>query len=367
MSQSAQNLIFYCELCEAEIEKNICPVHGIDFVTVKKGNRGKDAGKANNGAESQPLPPEIPEKVQAEQGRGIATFDQIQQSANLPDVPDSRKDPSGLTPISEDASFPEGHFPMDQADLEEVIHQQMQQQAYASPGEHPPEPDYYEAEAVEVAPEPSSSPTSSGPSREKSSRQGVMILALVTLILIGAAAILLVLRKDQGNPTALYSRAEAHYAAGEYEAALNEFTEFANRYPEDPLTPTVQQRIAAIQQQLSQQTPQTPRGNARETLRQLMVKANLAFQKQRFISPKDDNVMLYLNQILKLDPEYTPALELREKVRNHYYQLAEAAAKKKDYVAAIGHYEALLKVNPGDAEVLGKIHALLTASRNQSR
>ena len=36
MSSRGDDLVFYCELCQAPIASNICSTHGIDFVTIKK-------------------------------------------------------------------------------------------------------------------------------------------------------------------------------------------------------------------------------------------------------------------------------------------------------------------------------------------
>ena len=36
MNQRSEKLTFFCQLCNSRIEGNICPEHGIDFVTIKK-------------------------------------------------------------------------------------------------------------------------------------------------------------------------------------------------------------------------------------------------------------------------------------------------------------------------------------------
>ena len=36
MSQQQSKLTIFCEMCNKPIDSNICPVHGIDFVTIKK-------------------------------------------------------------------------------------------------------------------------------------------------------------------------------------------------------------------------------------------------------------------------------------------------------------------------------------------
>ncbi|MCB0277820.1 MAG: hypothetical protein KDI06_23595, partial [Calditrichaeota bacterium] len=56
MSKGSAKLIFFCQLCNAPIDSNICKVHGIDFVTIKKiyddGPRRQTPQPGTNGAAS---------------------------------------------------------------------------------------------------------------------------------------------------------------------------------------------------------------------------------------------------------------------------------------------------------------------------
>ena len=160
------------------------------------------------------------------------------------------------------------------------------------------------------------------------------------------------------SPTSIYSQAESYYESQNYPEALNLYIQFAEKFPNDPLMPIVSERI----DMLSQQTAPVDaiEIDDQTKIKHLMLKANVAFHKQQYVRPRNDNVIAYAAAVLKIDPTYQPALEMYDKVVNHFTNLGEDALNKGKYNDAIIYYQTVLEIKPNDAEIISKIHSILT-------
>lgn len=156
---------------------------------------------------------------------------------------------------------------------------------------------------------------------------------------------------------ARFEKAEALFAAQEFRKAKAQYELFALKYPLNSKIGIVKSRLEALEK-LEQKEREK-----QQKIRQLMEKATLAFKQQRYLTPEDDNVILYLNQVLALEPEFSMAQTLREQIVNKYFALAETALAKEDYNKAVTFFQNILQIMPGDQAVIQQIDRTLALQK----
>jgi tetratricopeptide (TPR) repeat protein len=356
MAKQTEKLTFFCQLCDKSIESNICRVHGIDFVTIKKIATIEKKAKENEKKEEKRLNGMLqldkdgaPGNAKAE--KRIATQEQIkEQDAFLPVIPTDSEEEQSLKPVPtlkiprEDVSASYHDNPLResvQSDLEDQLNDYQVVDEEVS--------DYYEEYTAPAQ--------QTVPSRQKSYK-GIVAASLAIMIIISAVVAYFAVNQPPQSPTSIYSQAESYYDSQNYPAALSLYTQFAESYPNDPLIPMVNEKIAMINQQTS--PVETAEDDEPARIKELMLKANIALQRQQYVKPKDENVIAYTTAVLKIVPNYQPAVEMYNNVINHYETLAEQALEKGKYNDAIIYYQTILEIKPNDAELIGKIHSILT-------
>jgi len=353
MARPTEKLTFFCQLCDKSIETNICQAHGIDFVTIKKVSAIEKKVQKISKKEEQRINGmlQLGEKETSTASGNeklIATREQIKaKEAFLPVIPtDSEED---LKPVP--ASKIPGPDPVNSPDdpLRESIEKDLQDQLrdYREPVTDVS--DYYEDYTAPA--------TQKAPSRPKGTKV-IIALSLLVMILISMVVAYFAINQQEPSPTTLYSQAESLYESQNYSEALQLYTQFAEAYPNDPLTPIVNEKINLI-------TRQTTESEATEIddqtrLQELMLKANIALQKQQYVKPKNDNAIAYINAVWRIDPAYQPAREMFNNIIHHYEALAEESLQKGNYNEAIIYYQTILEIKPNDADVISKIHSILT-------
>lgn len=166
------------------------------------------------------------------------------------------------------------------------------------------------------------------------------------------------INKTKDSPVSLYTKAESNYNAQNYSEALVLYTQFTQKYPHDSLIPAVNEKINIINQQTA--NSKSKKDNDQRMIKELMLKANVAFQKKQYVKPQDDNVIAYTTAVLRIDAAYQPAKDMFNNVITHYETLAEESIQKGKYNEAIIYYQIILKIKPNDADVISKIHLILT-------
>lgn len=173
----------------------------------------------------------------------------------------------------------------------------------------------------------------------------------------GVAVIVMALiffgRRDDSSVTEQYAQAEQLFQNQQFIAALPLYQEVIAEAPSGNLAALAKQRIAKINDGL---TALSAAPTATEQhVAALLVKAEAAFEKESFLTPTDDNVVLYTDRILELDPTNSPALNLRAKVISFYEDKAESSLKRRRYSTAVRYYQNILKVVPGDSDYTAKL------------
>lgn len=361
MAKQSEKLTFFCQLCDKSIESNICRMHGIDFVTIKKIATVEKKAKENKKKGEKRLNGMLQlgkdgASGNAKNEKRIATQEQIkEQDAFLPVIPTDSEEEQSLKPVPtlkippEDVSDAYDNPPGDRARRES----EDQRKDYQVVDEEVS--DYYEEYAAPAQ--------QAAPSKPKSYK-GIVAVSFIIMAIISAVVAYFAVNQPAQSPTSLYSQAERYYDSQNYSEALNLYTQFAETYPNDPLIPMVNEKIAMINEQTSQGEPAENDEPAR--IKELMLKANIALQKQQYVKPKDDNVIAYTTAVLKIIPNYKPAVEMYNNVINHYENLAEESLQKGRYNDAIIYYQTILEIKPNDAELIGKIHSILTQKDESS-
>jgi tetratricopeptide (TPR) repeat protein len=352
MSKQAENLTFFCQLCDKSIETNICPQHGVDFVTIKKISHVQ-----NNNRQSQKEERRLNGMMQLEgensaagssYERRLATPEQIKKQAYLPVIPTNSEEQESLKPV------PASKIPRDtpgmQYDnpLKESIEKNLNDQLRDYQETDDAVDDYYQY-STENQPRPQA---------KSKSKKGIVVGSLLVIALLSLFVAYFAMSHSAPSPTSIYSRAESYYENQNYPDALSLYIRFAEQFPNDPLMPIVSERIDMLTQQTAPVDAVEVDDQTR--IKDLMIKANVALQKQQYVKPRNDNVIAYASAVLGINPNYQPALEMYDNVINHFTNLAEEALNKSKYNDAIIYYQTVLEIKPNDAEIIGKIHSILT-------
>ncbi len=102
-----------------------------------------------------------------------------------------------------------------------------------------------------------------------------------------------------------------------------------------------------------------PATEATSVVNQLLDKANLAYTQGNLLTPENENAVAYLNQILEEEPEHAGALDLQDQILLFYFEAAEEAIDAQKFDGAVGAYQNILKIKPGDPEIISEINRTL--------
>ncbi len=182
------------------------------------------------------------------------------------------------------------------------------------------------------------------------------ILTATILLLLGLGGYLIMNRVNRLTANELYSLGNQASTAGDYQKAIEFYEELVNQYPTDVLSPVARKRIAEIQVDLAFQ--KTHGMSKNEYIRQLLSKAERAYQRQQFTVPPGDNVLHYTKKILRIDPVNSRALALEASIIQFYDEKATEALQKRRFRSAIRFYQKILQINPNDTQTKEKLTRL---------
>jgi len=281
----------------------------------------------------------------------IATQEQIkEQDTFLPVIPTDSEEEQTLKPVPAVKISPE--------DVTETYHDNpLRESVRKDLDDQLKDYQVVDEEVSEYFEEYAAPAQQAAPSKPKSYK-GLVAASLFIMAIISLVVAYFAVNQPAQSPTSLYSEAESYYDSQNYSEALNLYTEFAETYPNDPLIPMVNEKIALINQQTF--PGETVESDEPAKIKDLMLKANIALQKQQYVKPKDDNVITYTTAVLKIVPDYQPAIEMYNNVISHYETLAEESLQNGRYNEAIIYYQTILEIKPNDAELISKIHSILT-------
>ncbi len=357
MRNKSERLTFFCQLCDENIQGNICPTHGIDFVTIKKVSRNDTRSASKKSDKVQringmlQLEEEGTSTDAARESRVVVSEENLQKASPAAITGEMEKEaPAPL-------SAPADHIP-------EAVDTPPVSESVFHPEDDIKDAEYQEITADEIPHYSTEQMNTERSDRRRSSNKD-LIIALVAIIgIIVFAGGYFAMFYNNDTPTSLYSRAEQLYSEGNYTAATKAYSKLMKAFPNDPLAGMAQQKIIALQKSTDPSNVITQEQQA--ALQSLMIKANVAFQKEQYIFPKDDNVVKYTKSILKIDPNFKPALELQNKLITHFEMLANAAVQEKNYDGALGFYTNILEIHPNSPKIRKAMQNLLELKTKQS-
>lgn len=360
MNQRSEKLTFFCQLCNSRIEGNICPEHGIDFVTIKKVSVAESAEAAKkqdqkrringmlqiDGDEKKPTPDDRQIAVDGQNDSEEAPFLPVIQTETGEDnsltavSQNSKTNPQTSQNASVDASNEADYVFARDAEFQELDDDV---------------PDYYSEQAQTTEPPPVNN-------SEKSS---LVFAVLAIVFIMVATGIYFVAYYNPETAGTIYSRAESYFSTAQYEEALVLYQQIVSEYPDDPLAEMASQRIERINPQSEGAAELSE--EQQQQVQAFIVKANMAFQNQQFLSPESSSALYFLNRTLAMDPQNSAALDLQNKLVGHFDNLANIAINEQDYDRALAHYQNILKVNPGSDDVLKKMRSVLEIKSTTAR
>ena len=182
-----------------------------------------------------------------------------------------------------------------------------------------------------------------------SGRKKQLILGILAVFLVAAAYVginYLNESTSQRSAQMLFAQGEEFYREGNFFASLKIFQRFADSFPESELIPLAKARIDTLQNGLVSAEEQRIYHERRREL--LLQKARAAFKSQNFVSPENDNVNAYVQELLNLEPENHEAIAMRDRLVGFLDGEGAKAMMDEDFKKATETFRSILKVLPGD-------------------
>lgn len=151
----------------------------------------------------------------------------------------------------------------------------------------------------------------------------------------------------------LLSRAEVLFNASQYDAARALYFQYERQFPRGAEISLVHERLEHLR------SLDRERLEKQIFLYDLMKKAADAFNAGRYLEPAEDNANHYIVEILQIDPDFTPAIELRNRMLDHFYQQAAMAFEGDQYDAAVTFYQNILALKPDDPVITNALDRAL--------
>ncbi|MEW6737245.1 MAG: PEGA domain-containing protein, partial [Acidobacteriota bacterium] len=109
-------------------------------------------------------------------------------------------------------------------------------------------------------------------------------------------------------------------------------------------------------------------GTPEERIKEFTRLAEEAYARGDYVTPEDSNTLYYCNAVLVINPNETPVIELRARVKEALFKQAQTAEQKNDLATAQQIYNQLVEKFPEDTtanEALKRVQAQLEQRRGQ--
>lgn len=193
---------------------------------------------------------------------------------------------------------------------------------------------------------------------KKGKRNFVLAVVGVTLLACLAFVWYVTDQNNQQKSRDAFAKAEELFTQAKYSEALNAYETFMVEYPQSELLPLADMKRAEIRGSLL--AVEQEREAQQKRLPGLVDNAINAFQDKNYLTPEDDNAMIYIREILKIDPENKYINNMKNKIVSFYLAEAEKDQKRYYFRSAAKNYERVLSIDPLNIdaiEELGKIKA----------
>lgn len=177
----------------------------------------------------------------------------------------------------------------------------------------------------------------------------IISLAVVIVLAVITVSVNLFLKSETvESGEAIFMQAEQFFNSEDYKEALKLYENFVKISPNNPNLAIAKNRIKILRKTVFVEDSLNIEADRKQTIKDLMRKAEEAYQKGHYLYPTDINTIYFVNKILEIDPEYSPVLFYRDKIIAYYTRRARQAIEEKEYPTAVGYYENILKIIPDD-------------------
>ena len=359
MDRHNTNLTFYCELCDKPINTNICKLHGIDFVTIKKFNNAP--GNQHPSDQSTKMPDQAPPPVVQNNSNDMKLAkpgdSAIGDDQNLPAIPDHQNEQQ----IEKQPILPKPNLLGEMGRFQFQQRESMQNPPIDSldgnnnfqANQNPYDFDY--ADGVEDIEDYYQSGDVLEPSQPKETSGSSMWMIIgIALVVIAVAGYFFLGTAEEPalNPTSLYAEAETRLTENDIAGALESYRLFVQNFPRNPLAPIVQDKITMLEDKVAALPVQEVVTNP--DVQDKLKLADDSIDKEQYIFPENDNALFYATEVLKTEPLNGKALEIKTRVIRFVEEEADAAIKAGQYNLALSYYQTMSEMMPNDLELLEK-------------
>lgn len=184
----------------------------------------------------------------------------------------------------------------------------------------------------------------------------MLLVALITTALLVSGVWYMIEWFEFQESKTLFSRGEMLYQQGKYSDAKQVYQEYLRQYPEGDFASLSLLRSVEIQDSLLAV-------EARHLMRQkqlpeLVDKAIQAYQSGNFLTPEENNALMYIQEILEIDPENNYILKMKQKIIKFYMEQGDQAVARQSPNTAIRYYEIVLGIDPLHMPAIEKLSTL---------
>lgn len=194
------------------------------------------------------------------------------------------------------------------------------------------------------------------PTVTKAKRRFVLLVALVTTALLVSGVWYMIDWFEFQESKSLFSKGEMLYQQGKYSDAKQVYQEYLRQYPKGDFASLSLLRTVEIQDSLL--AVEARHLMLQKRLPELVDKAIQAFQQGNYLTPEDNNALMYIEEILEIDPENNYILKMRQKIIKFYMDQADQAVARQSRHTAIRYYENVLRIDPLNMPAIEKLSAI---------
>ena len=194
------------------------------------------------------------------------------------------------------------------------------------------------------------------PTVTKEKRRFVLLVALVTTALLVSGVWYMIDWFEFQESKSLFSKGEMLYQQGKYSDAKLVYQDYLRQYPEGDFASLSMLRTAEIQDSLL--AVEAQHLMLQKKLPELVDKAIQAFQGGNYLTPEDNNALMYIEEILAIDPENNYILKMKQKIIKFYMEQGNQAVARQSRNTAIRYYETVLRIEPLYMPAIDKLSEL---------
>lgn len=310
MSRIGKKLTFYCVLCQAPLETNFCPEHGIDFVTVKKRDK-------------------------------VAVFNLETPAQLLETEMDEGYESAAVVENKTATTERNGH----------------DEQLYKPPiVVQPPKNNKGQLEGVT---ETADTASQQKPAQKRPAKTPIWVYVLAFLVggLIVLGAGYFLIGETQGEAARLLLQAESLSQTGQYTEAKALYRDILQKFPGATEANTAKNKLMILAS--VGRDKNFNNANLESWVAEKLTVAHAAIENGNLLFPASKSALFFINQVLTFMPNHQEARSLKAHIYRHYNDLANIAIQRQNLDSAMIYLYYLQLIDPENAVSLEKQKVIL--------